>query len=163
VVGKVDKDVVWRVVRTVKGQFRAFAPDPQHVGIAERHLRGRPCRVVVPKEEPPCLLVANPDDVVAKKVGGTCVVRMVMGVDDMGDGIGDAFSLGNLVYCAAQVVADRRRGIEQDYPLIGGKESGLVGTVGDPEQVPLDAPDIVALVIEGWPECGLRDRHVVGK
>jgi hypothetical protein len=96
--------------------------------------------------------VADPNQVVAEKVCGTRVVSMVMGVDDMGDRVGDAFSLGYLVHCPAQVVADRRRGIEQDYPLIGGEESRLVSPVGDPEQVPLDAPDVLTLVIEGRPE-----------
>jgi hypothetical protein len=66
--------------------------------------------------------VANPDEIVTEKVGGTGVIRMVMGVHEMRDGVVDAFGLGDFVHRPAEIVADRRRGVEEDDSLIGGEE-----------------------------------------
>jgi hypothetical protein len=66
--------------------------------------------------------VANPDDFVTEKVGSTCVIRMVMGVNEVSDGVGDTFGLGDFVHRPAEIVAERRRGVEEDDSLIGGEE-----------------------------------------
>jgi hypothetical protein len=107
--------------------------------------------------------MANPDEIVTEKISGTGVIRMVMGVHKLRDGIVDTFGLGDFVHRPAEIVPDRRRGVEEDDSLIGGEECRLIGPVGDPEKVPLDAPDVVIQVIEGWSERGRRDGHVVGQ
>jgi hypothetical protein len=66
--------------------------------------------------------MANPDEVVTEKIGGTGVIRMVMGVHEMRDGVGETFGLGDFVHRAAEVMADRRRGVEEDNSLISGEE-----------------------------------------
>ncbi len=147
----------------MKGQLHSFAADPEGVGAAERHLWGRPGRIVVSQEEASCVLVTNPDEIVTEKISSTGVIRMVMGVHEMRDGVVDTFGLGDFVHRPAKIVADRRRGVEENDPLIGGKECRLVGPVSDPEQVPLDAPDVVVQVIEGWSERGRGNGYVVGK
>jgi hypothetical protein len=59
--------------------------------------------------------------------------------------------------------ADGRGCVEQHDAVVGGQERGLVDPVGDPVQVPLHAPDVVALVVEGRAERGPGDRRVVGQ
>jgi hypothetical protein len=107
--------------------------------------------------------MADPDEIVAEEVGSTGMIRMVVRVDKVSDRVGNAFGCGNLVYRAAKIVADRRRGIEEDDSLVGGEECRLVSPVGHPEQVPLDSSHVVAVVIESRSECGRRDGHVVGQ
>src|ERR1700730_14144307 len=41
------------------------------------------------------------------------------------------------------------------------RNARVVVAVGDPVQVPLDASDVVALVIDGGAERGPRNRHVI--
>ena len=106
-------------------------------------------RIVVALEEASCVLVADPDEVVAEKVGSTSVIGMVMRVNQMRDGVADAFSLGDFVHRPAEIVADRRRHVEEDDPLVGGQECRLVGPVGDPEQVPFNSPDVITLLVQG--------------
>ncbi len=106
----------------MKGQLHPFAADPQGIGVPEYHLWGRPGRIVVSEEKPSCVLVANPDEVVTEKVGSAGVIRMMMGVHEMCDGVGDAFGLGDFVNRTAEIVADRRRGVEEDDSLIGGEK-----------------------------------------
>jgi hypothetical protein len=84
--------------------------------------RGRPGRIVVSQEKASRVLVANSDEVVTEKVGGTGVIRMVMGVHEMRNGVGDPLGLGHFVHRPAEIVADRRRGVEEDDSLIGSEE-----------------------------------------
>ena len=95
--------------------------------------------------------MANPDEVVAEKVGSTGVIGMVMGVNEMRDGVADAFSLGDFVHRTAEIVADGRRSVEEHNPFSCRQKRRLVGTVGDPEQVPLNSPDVVTLLVQGRP------------
>jgi len=76
------------------------------------------------------------------------VVGVVVGVDEVGDRAGHAVGGGDLVDGQAQV-----------GPMLGGASntttpswwSGtpLVDAVGDPVQVPLHAPDVVPVIVEG--------------
>jgi hypothetical protein len=59
---------------------------------------------------------------------------------------------GDLVDGPLQVVADGGRRIEQDDAVRGREERRLIHTVGDPVEVPLDASDVVALLVESRPE-----------
>ena len=59
---------------------------------------------------------------------------------------------GDLVHGALQVVADARGRVEQHHAVRGGQERRLVDAVGDPVQVPLDASDVIALIVEGRAE-----------
>jgi hypothetical protein len=163
VAGEVDVDVVRRVVRPVPGQLDTLTPDLQGVTIGEGHLRRRPGGVVVPQQEPPGLLVPDAGHVAPEQEGRAAVVGVMVGVDQVGHRIGHALGGGDLVHGAPQVVADRRGRVEQHHPVRGGQERRLVDTVGDPVQVPLDASDVVALVVEGRAERGPGDRRVVGQ
>ena len=90
------------------------------------------------------------------------MVGVVVGVDEVGDGVGDTVGGGDLVDGPLQVMADGRGGVEQHDAVGGGQERRLVGAVGDPVQVPLDPADVVALlVVEGGPERRARDRRVI--
>jgi hypothetical protein len=89
------------------------------------------------------------------------VVGVVVGVDEVGDGVADAVGGGDLVDGPLQVVADGRGRVEQHDAVGGGQERRLVGAVGDPVEVPLHPVDVVALVVEGRAERGARDRRVV--
>jgi hypothetical protein len=91
------------------------------------------------------------------------VVGVVVGVDEVGHGVGHAVGGGDLVDGPLQVAADGRGGVEQDDAVGGGQERGLVDAVGDVVQVPLDASDLVALVVQGRAERGPGDRRVVGQ
>ena len=81
------------------------------------------------------------------------MVGVVMGVDEMVDLVADAVGGGDLVDGALDVVADRGRRVEQDDAVRGGEERRLVGAVGDPVEVPLDAADVVALLVERGPSA----------
>ena len=67
--------------------------------------------------------MANPDEVVTEKVRCTRMVRMVMGVNEIRDGVGDAFGLGGFVHRPAEIVAYCRRSVEEGDPLTGGEKS----------------------------------------
>jgi hypothetical protein len=107
--------------------------------------------------------MADADHGRVEQRGRAGVVGVVVGVDEVGDGVGDAVGGGDLVDGPLQVVADGRGGVEQDHAVGGGQERRLVGAVGDPVEVPLDPADVVALVVEGRAERGARNRRVVGQ
>jgi hypothetical protein len=50
------------------------------------------------------------------------------------------------------LVADARQRVEQHDAVAGGQERRLVDAVGDPVKVPLHAPDVIPLVVEGRAE-----------
>ena len=121
VVGEVDVDVVRRVVGAAPGQFDALSPDLESVGIGEGHVGQRTGRVVVPAQKPASLLVPDPDDVPEER-GGRAVVGVVMGVDQVRHGAGDAFGGGDLIDSPLQVMADARRRVEQHHAVPGDQE-----------------------------------------
>ena len=124
---------------------------------------GWPGRVVVAQQQPPRLLVSDAGDVLVEEERRAGVVGVVVRVDEVRDLVADAVRGGDLVDGALDVVADRRRRVEQHDAVRGGQERRLVGAVGDPVQVPLDAADVVALLVERGAERGARDRRVIGK
>ena len=91
------------------------------------------------------------------------MVGVMVRVDEVIDLVADAVGGGDLVDGPLDVVADRRRRVEQHDAVRGRQERGLVGAVGDPVEVPLDPADVVALLVEGRTERGARDRRVVGE
>ena len=124
---------------------------------------GRPRRVVVAQQQPPGLLVSDAGDVLVEEGRRAGVVGVVVRVDEVRDLVADAVGRGDLVDGPLDVVADGRRRVEQDDAVRGGQERRLVGAVGDPVEVPLDAADVVALLVEGGAERRSRDRRVVGE
>src|ERR1700722_5483098 len=162
VVGEVDVDVVGGVVGAVEGQLDALAAGLQGVGVGEGHVGQRPGRVAGADQEPAGFLVADPGDVPVEQRGGAAVVGVVVGVDQVGHGVGHAVGGGDLVHGPLQVTADARRRVEQHHAVRGGQERRLVDAVGHVVQVPLHASDVVALVVEGRAERGPGDRRVVG-
>ena len=48
-------------------------------------------------------------------------------------------------------------------PSVRGQERGLIDAIGDPVEVPLDAPDVVPLLVESRAERRLRHGRVVGQ
>src|SRR5262249_21410970 len=81
--------------------------------------------------------------------------------DQVGHRVGHAVRGGDLVHRPAQVAADGGGRVEQYDTVRSGQERRLVDAVGDVVQVPLDAPDVVALLVEGRAERGPGDRRVV--
>ena len=72
---------------------------------------------------------------------------------------------------AAAISSTARRRL---WPMDGGasnnttpssvvRKAEFVDAVGDPVQVPLDPPDVVALVVEGGARADPGDRRVVGQ
>jgi hypothetical protein len=45
-------------------------------------------------------------------------------------------------------------GSEDHHTLVAEQERRLVGGIGDPEQVSLDAPDVQPLLVQSGPQCG---------
>src|SRR4029079_11746482 len=84
-------------------------------------------------------------------------------VDEVADLVAYAVGRCDLVDRTLNVVPDRRRRVEDHDTLRGGQERRLVGAVGNPVEVPLDAADVVALLVEGGAERRLWDRRVVGQ
>jgi len=82
------------------------------------------------------------------------VVGVVMGVDQVGHRAGHAVGGGDLVHRPPQVAADGRGRVEQHDPVAGGQERQLVDAVSDPVQIPLDPPDVIALIVEGRAQRG---------
>ena len=158
VLGKVDDAVVGRVVGAVPRELDPLAADLEGPAIAEGLLRCRSVRVVVPEQEPPGLLVPDPDDVLAEERGRAGMVRVMVGVDEVRDLVAHAVGLRDLVDRSLEVVPDARRGIEQDDAVRRRQEGGLVDAVGHPVEVPLDASDVVALLVRRRPEGRRRDR-----
>src|SRR5207244_3377742 len=110
-----------------------------------------------------CLARADTEHVAAEQRRGGEVVGVVVGVDDVGHLVGHAVGGGDLVDGALQVVPDAGGRVEQHHPVLGGQERRLVGAVGDPVQVALHPPDVVALRVEGRAQRGWRDRRVGGR
>ncbi len=145
------------------GQFHALAPDLEGVAVGECDIWRGPGRAVVAQQQAAGLLVPDVDYVAVEQRGGTAMVVVVVGVDQVGHPVGHAVGGGHLVDGAAQVAADGRGRVEQHDAIAGGQERRLVGAVGDPVQVPLHAADVVALVVEGHAERGRGNRCVVGQ
>ena len=133
------------------GQLDPLTSDFQGVAVGKCHLWHRPGRVVVPPQEPRRVLVPDADDAL-EQGGRGAVVGVVVGVNQVGDGVAQALGGGNLVDCPLQVVADGRGRVEQHHAVRGGQERRVVDAVGDPVQVPLDAADVIALIVQGWAE-----------
>jgi hypothetical protein len=161
VVREVDVDVVRRVVRTVPRQLDAFTADLQGAAVGEGLFRRRLGRVTVAQQEPPGLLVPDADHVAPEQQGRTGVVGVVVSVDQVGHRVAHPLGGGDVVHGPLQVVADGRGRVEQHHAVRGGQERRVVVAVGDPVQVPLDSPDVVALVVDRGAERGPRNRHVV--
>jgi len=70
------------VVGAAPGQLDALSAYLQRVAVAEGHVGRRPGRVVVPEQKPAGLLVPDPDDILEER-GGSAVVGVVMGVDEV--------------------------------------------------------------------------------
>jgi hypothetical protein len=116
VVGQVDVDVVGRVVGAVPGQLDPFPADLQGVAVGEGLGRGGPGRVVVAPQQPPGLGVADADHAGVEQRGRAGMVGVVVGVDEVGDGVGDAVGGGDLVDGPLQVVADGRGASNRTTP-----------------------------------------------
>src|SRR5260370_24475089 len=160
---KGDVDVVRRVVGAVPGQLDALPAHLQGVAAGEGHVRHGPGRVVVPQQQPPGLLVPDANDVAVEQRGRAGVVGVVVGVDQVGHRVGHAVGGGDLVHGPPQVTADAGGRVEHHDAVRGGQEGRLVDAVGDPVQVPLDASDVVALVVEGRAKRGPGNRRVIGQ
>jgi len=91
----------------------------------------------------------DPGDISIEQRRGAGVVGVVVRVDQVGDLVAHAVCGGDLVHGALDVVTDRGRRVEQNDAVRGGQERRLVCAVGDPVEVPLDAADVVALLVEG--------------
>jgi hypothetical protein len=114
-----DDDVVGRVVGAVPGEADPFAADLERAAILEGLLVRRSRRVVVADEQPPCLLVADAGDVLVEQRRCPDVVGVVMRVDQVVDLVADAVRRRDLVDGTPEVVADRRRRVEQDDSVRG--------------------------------------------
>src|SRR3984885_10060515 len=148
VVGEVDVDVVGRVVGPVPGQLDSLAADFQGVGVGEGDVGDGAGRVIVAQQQPPGLVVADADDVAAEQRGRSLVVGVVVGVDHVGDPVGQAVGGGDLVDRAPDVVADVRGRVEDHDAVRGGQERGHVDVVGDRVEVPLDLQDVIAAGVQ---------------
>ena len=89
------------------------------------------------------------------------VVGVVVRVDEMTHLVAHAVGGGDLVHRPLDVVPDGGRRVEQDDAVSGRQEGRLVGAVGDPVEVPLDAADVVALLVERGAQRRARNRRVV--
>jgi hypothetical protein len=105
--------------------------------------------------------VPDPEHVPVKQRRRAAVVGVVVRVDEVRHPVGDAVGGGDLVDGPAQVAADGRGRVEQHDAVGGGQERGLVDAVGDVVQVPLDPPDVIALLVQGRAQRGRGDRRVV--
>ena len=65
-------------------------------------------------------------------------------VNEMRHPVAHTIGLANLVYCSLDVVADRRRSVEQNDAVWRGQEPTLVNAVGHPVQVALYVTDVIA-------------------
>jgi hypothetical protein len=139
--------------------------DVQRAVGLERHVgQGHgPGRVVVPGQQPLGLDVPHSDHVAAEQRRCADVVGMVVRVDDVGHLVGHAGVGRDLVDGALQVASDARGRVEQHHPLPGGQEGRLVGAIGDPVQILLYPPGVIALRVDGRAQRGRRYGRVVGQ
>ncbi len=119
--------------------------------------------IVVAQQQAARLLVADPGDVPVEQRRGAHVVGVVVRVDEVLDLVADAVGGGYLVDRPLDVVPDGGWRVEEHDAVRGRQERALVRAVRDPVQVPLDAADVVALLVEGRAERRSRDRCVVGE
>src|SRR6267142_606727 len=95
-------------------------------------------------------------DVLAEQRGRAGMVGVMVGVDQVRHLVAHAVVSRNLVDRALEVMPDARRRIEENDAVRRRQERGLVDAVGDPVEVPLNAPDVVALLVgsraerRGW-------------
>src|SRR6266542_1356058 len=143
VLWKVNNAVVGSVVRAVPRELDPLATDLQGPALAEGFLRCRSGRVVVPEQEPPGLLVPDPHDVLAEERGCAPVVRVVVGVDQVGDLVAHVVGSRDLVDRSLEVVSDARGRVEEDDTVLRRQECGLIDAVGDPVQVPFVASGVL--------------------
>jgi len=143
------------------GLAHALAADLERAPVLEGLLVRGSGRIVVAQQQPARLLVPDPGHVLVEQRRCADVVAVVVRVDEVVDLVADAVGSGDLVDRALDVVADRRRRVEQHDAVRRCQERALVGAVGDPVQVPLHAADVVALLVERWAERRARDRRVV--
>ena len=146
---------------TVPGQVDAFAADLEGAAVRNVSSFGGLAGSSSRSSSLPGLFVPDPGDVPVEQRGGADVVGVVVGVDEVLDLVADAVGGGDLVDRALDVVADRGWRVEQDDAVGGGEERALVGAVGDPVEVLLDAADVVALLVQGGAEGRARDRRIV--
>jgi hypothetical protein len=137
-----------------------ISADLQAAAVLEGLFGRGPRRVVVAQQELPGLLVPDPGDVAVEQRGGAGVVGVVVRVDEVRDLVADAVGGGDLIHGALEVVTDGGRRVEQDDAVRRRQERRLVGAVGDPVKVSLDASDVVALVVEGGSHRRAWDRRV---
>ena len=76
------------------------------------------------------------------------MIGVVMGIDEMRHLVADAVGGGDLIHGPLDVVTDGGRRVEQDDAVACRQERALVGPVRDPVEVPLDSPDVVALLVD---------------
>ena len=89
------------------------------------------------------------------------MVSVVVRIDEMGHLVADAVGGGDLIYGALNVVTKGRRRVEQNDTVAGRQERGLVGPVRNPVEVPLDSPDVVALLVDRRTEGRSGNRRTV--
>ena len=87
------------------------------------------------------------------------MIGVVMRIDEMRHLVADAVGGGDLVDGPLDVVTDGGRRVEQDDAVAGRQERGLVGPVRDPVEVPLDSPDVVALLVDAGPNAERGSAH----
>jgi hypothetical protein len=139
--------------------------DAQRVIRLERHVgQGHMLEgAVVPGQQPLGLDVRDPGHAAPEQRRRADVVGVVMRVHDVRHLVRRARARRDLIDRALEVVADGRGRVEQHHAIAGGQEGRLVGAVGDPVEVLLHLPDVVALRVERRAQRGRRDRRVVGQ
>jgi hypothetical protein len=151
------------MVGAVPREVDALPADLERAAIPERLLVRRPGGVVVPEQQPSRFLVPDPRDALVEERGGSDVVGVMVRVDEVVDLVADAVGGGDLVDRPLDVVADGGRCVEHDDAVRRGQERALVGAVRNPVEVPFDAADVIALLVERRAERRLRDGRVVRK
>ena len=76
------------------------------------------------------------------------MVGVMMRIHQVRHLVAHAIGGGDFVDRPLEVAADRRRCVEEDDAFPRCQERGLVRPVGHPVEVPLDATDKIALVVE---------------
>jgi AAA ATPase domain len=91
--------------------------------------------------------------VLSEERGRAAMVRVMVGVDQVGHPVAHAVGSRDLVDRSLEVVPNARRRIEEDDAVLRCQEGGLIYAIRDPVEIPLDAPDVV-LVVHGEPGVG---------